>query len=169
MVLTPQEAAAQEQATREQVACADAPTAPDLKVTDLKNADCGADGISGFNCGYNQGWKDPGTSVIDLLAGRASILIEPANGQFPPITKEAMERRRARAGGNLDGPEARAIGERCILSFGSSGRTADAAADVQQHLPDRADRGRRPDRGRDGARHPHRAPERQAPPCQPET
>jgi len=121
LVLTPQEAAALEQANRDQVARADAPTPPDLKVTDLKNADCGPDGISGFNCGYNQGWKDPGTSVIDFNGEkRTSILTSPANGQFPPVTKEAQERRRSRSFGGTDGPEARALGERCILSFGSS-------------------------------------------------
>jgi hypothetical protein len=120
LVLTPQEAAAIEQANRDQVARADAPTPPDLKVTDLKNADCGADGISGFNCGYNQGWKDPGTSVIDFNGEkRTSILTSPVDGQFPARSKEAMERRRSR-GGATDGPEARALGERCILSFGSS-------------------------------------------------
>src|SRR5258707_165470 len=56
-VLTKAEAEAMEQATRDQVAKADAPTPPDATVADLKNANCGPDGISGFNCGYNQGWK----------------------------------------------------------------------------------------------------------------
>ena len=98
LLLTPEEAAAQEQANRDQVARADAPTPPDLK----------------------QGWKDPGTHVIDFNGEkRASILTSPANGQFPARSKEAMERRRARGGGT-DGPEARALGERCLLSFGSS-------------------------------------------------
>ena len=122
-VLTRQEAAALEQATAAQVARADEPTPPDLKVTELKNADCGPDGLTGFNCGYNQGWKDPGSTVIDLNGEkRASILTSPANGQFPPVTQAAHERRRARgdAGGNFDGPEKRGLGERCLLSFGSS-------------------------------------------------
>jgi hypothetical protein len=120
-VLTREEAAAQERATADQVARADEPTPPHLKVTELKNADCGADGISGFNCGYNQGWKDPGTSVIDLNGEkRASILTEPKNGQFPPVTAAAQARRGARMAGSLDGPEGRGVGERCILSFGSS-------------------------------------------------
>ena len=119
-VLTREEALAQERATAAQVARADEPTPPELKVTELKNADCGADGISGFNCGYNQGWKDPGTDVIDLNGEkRASILVEPSNGQFPPLTKAAAERR-ARRGGAYDGPEQRGLGERCLLSFGSS-------------------------------------------------
>lgn len=122
-VLTRDEAAALEQATNAQIARADEPTPPDLKVTDLKNADCGPDGLSGFNCGYNQGWKDPGTSVIDLNGQkRASILTSPDNGQFPPLSKAGLAKRRTRAetGGNYDGPEKRGLGERCLLSFGSS-------------------------------------------------
>ncbi len=120
-VLTPQEAAALESATAAQVARANAPTPPELKVGELKNADCGADGISGFNCGYNQGWKDPGAAVIDFNGEkRASILVAPANGQFPPMTAEARARRPAHGNGASDGPEGRGLGERCILSFGSS-------------------------------------------------
>ncbi|THD77372.1 MAG: hypothetical protein E7812_15690 [Phenylobacterium sp.] len=125
-VLTKAEAEAAEAATRAQVARADAPTPADATVKDLKNADCGADGISGFNCGYNQGWKDPGTAVIDINGEkRASILVEPADGRFPPMTKDAQDRMRARmakmrAGGWYDGPEARAPGERCLVGFGSS-------------------------------------------------
>jgi len=121
LVLTPAEAAAIEGANRDKVARADAPTPPDLKVTDLKNADCGADGISGLNCGYNQGWKDSEANLIEFNGEkRTSILTSPANGQFPLPAKEAQERRRGRGFGNADGPEARGLGERCLLSFGSS-------------------------------------------------
>jgi hypothetical protein len=125
LVLTPEEAKALEDATAAQVARADAPTPPDLKVTDLKNADCGADGISGFNCGYNQGWKDPGDRVVRINGEPRSSIITSNNGQFPPVTQKAQERRRAAMAanpqrGNYDGPEARALGERCILSFGSA-------------------------------------------------
>ena len=121
LVLTPVEAAAIENANAELVARADAPTPPDAKVTDLKNADCGPDGISGLNCGYNQVWKDSEANLVEFNGEkRTSILTSPANGQFPPPTKEAMERRRGRPFGGADGPEARALGERCILSFGSS-------------------------------------------------
>jgi hypothetical protein len=117
-VLTPAEAAALEQATREQVARADAPTPPEATVADLKNADCGPDGISGFNCGYNQGWKDPGTEVIDLAGEkRASIIVSPANGQFPARKAGGPPRR---AGNRTDNPESFSLGERCLLSFGSS-------------------------------------------------
>src|SRR5205085_3985996 len=114
-VLTPEEAAAMEDATKKQVARADAPTDPNLKVSDLKNADCGADGISGFNCGYNQGWKDPGERVVDFNGEkRASIIVSPANGQFPPMAKTAARPAR-RPGGGFDGPESRGAGERCLV------------------------------------------------------
>jgi len=123
-VLTKQEADALEQATREQVARADAPTPPDATVKDLKNADCGPDGISGFNCGYNQGWKDPGTALIDFNGEkRASIITSPANGQFPPRAAGAADPRAARGAGRparTDNPEGFSLGERCLLSFGSS-------------------------------------------------
>ncbi|HEX3701453.1 MAG TPA: hypothetical protein VHV27_12365 [Phenylobacterium sp.] len=123
-VMTKAEADAAEAATRAQVARADAPTPPTLKVTELKNADCGPDGISGFNCGYNQGWKDPGTKVIDINGEkRASILVSPKDGRFPPMTQEAQARMRARMAAmrnNYDGPEARAPSERCLVAFGSS-------------------------------------------------
>jgi hypothetical protein len=125
-VLTKAEADAAEAATRAQVARADAPTPATLKVTELKNADCGPDGISGFNCGYNQGWKDPGEKVVDINGEkRASIIVAPSNGRFPPMTKDAQARMRERmakmrAGGFYDGPEARAPGERCLVAFGSS-------------------------------------------------
>ena len=120
-VLTAEEAAAAEKATADQVARADAPTDPNLKVGDLKNANCGADGISGFNCGYNQGWKDPGEKVVDFNGEkRASIIISPKNGQFPAMKRNAAAGRAARRGGPFDGPEARGAGERCLVGFGST-------------------------------------------------
>ncbi|HEY3950297.1 hypothetical protein [Phenylobacterium sp.] len=122
-VLTKQEADNLEQATQAQIARADAPTPANATVKDLKNADCGPDGISGFNCGYNQGWKDPGTKLIDINGEkRASILTSPANGQFPPRAPGAPDPRamRARMASRTDNPETFGLGERCLLSFGSS-------------------------------------------------
>jgi hypothetical protein len=123
-VLTKEEADRLESATREQVARADAPTPPGTTVTELKNADCGPDGISGFNCGYNQGWKDPGTTLIDINGEkRASIITSPANGQLPARIGAAAStpaERRARMATRTDNPESFSLGERCLLSFGSS-------------------------------------------------
>ncbi|MDT8429791.1 MAG: hypothetical protein RQ757_13630 [Pseudomonadales bacterium] len=77
--------------------------------------------------GYDNFWVDMGTSVIrigDEL--RTSIIIEPENGRIP--LKEGVNSfGRTRIGqdgqrlGPYDGPEARPLGERCIMSFGSSG------------------------------------------------
>jgi hypothetical protein len=119
-VLSKAEADALEKATQEQVDRANAPTPPETSVTDLKNANCGPDGISGFNCGYNQGWKDPGSEVVDLNGEkRASIITSPRNGQFPPI-KAQVTRARNNEIARTDNPEGFSLGERCILSFGSS-------------------------------------------------
>jgi hypothetical protein len=54
---------------------------------------------------------------------RTSLIIDPPDGQFPPLTKEAQERRaaaaaRPRTRGPSDGPEDRPLSERCI-SYGA--------------------------------------------------
>ncbi|HEY0435316.1 MAG TPA: hypothetical protein VGC92_01665 [Phenylobacterium sp.] len=122
--LTKAEADALEQATLAQIKRADEPTPPEATVKDLKNADCGPDGISGFNCGYNQGWKDPGTKLIEINGEkRASIIVSPADGQFPPRAANAAPAQRpgqARGrGGRTDNPEGFSLGERCLMSFGT--------------------------------------------------
>jgi hypothetical protein len=99
------------------------PTDPNAKVTDLPT-NCGR-GFTGVDCGYNSAWVDPGTKIIDLQGvKRSSIIVEPKNGRIPPLTKEAQEKlktRLVRGGrGSFDNPENRSLGERCILSFGSS-------------------------------------------------
>jgi hypothetical protein len=49
------------------------------------------------------------------------MIIEPANGRIPPLTADGEQRASARAARNPnDGPEGRALGERCLLSFGSA-------------------------------------------------
>jgi hypothetical protein len=50
----------------------------------------------------------------------ASVIIEPADGRIPPLTAAAEQRTAARARNANDGPEGRALGERCLLSFGSA-------------------------------------------------
>jgi hypothetical protein len=56
---------------------------------------------------------------------RTSILTDPPNGRVPPLTAEASKQRSERMAtrqrtGQFDGPEARPLGERCLMSFGSS-------------------------------------------------
>jgi hypothetical protein len=73
---------------------------------------------------YNLFWTERGMYVAKIGGEyRTSIIIDPPDGHMPPLTKEAMQRRaaaRVKTVGNADGPEQRSLGERCILSFGSS-------------------------------------------------
>ena len=67
---------------------------------------------------YNQFWM-----ADREWDNRTSLIIDPPDGQFPPLTKEAQERRaaaaaRPRARGPSDGPEDRPLSERCI-SYGA--------------------------------------------------
>ena len=58
-------------------------------------------------------WWDPGTRV--LVNGRTSLIVDPADGRVPPQTTAALARAAARrAGGSADGPEDRALNERCL-------------------------------------------------------
>jgi hypothetical protein len=109
------------------VAKGNEPTDPKAKVTDLPT-DCGR-GFTGVNCGYNSAWVDPGTRIIDLEGVRRdSILVSPTDGRLPAMLPEAQKKLRARfagagargGAGAADNPESRSLGERCILSFGSS-------------------------------------------------
>ena len=62
-------------------------------------------------------WWDPGTRL--LTDGRTSLIVDPADGRVPAFTPEAQQRATARAqarraGGSADGPEDRALNERCL-------------------------------------------------------
>jgi hypothetical protein len=125
LVLTEQEADELEHAEAKFNATADAPTDPNTKVQDLPTS-CGR-GFTGANCGYNNFWVDPGTKLISINGQRrTSMLVDPPNGRMPPLTEAGKQRTAARLaarrgdGGVADGPEQRSLGERCILSFGSS-------------------------------------------------
>ncbi|HEV2530561.1 hypothetical protein [Phenylobacterium sp.] len=120
LVMPSTDAQAVEKENSKFIAEANKPTDPKVKTTDLPY-DCGR-GFKGSDCGYNFAWTDPGTEVM-AVAGqkRTSIIVEPANGQLPPLTPEGKKRLAARFQRSaFDGPEARSLGERCILSFGSA-------------------------------------------------
>lgn len=76
--------------------------------------------------GYNNFWVDRGTDVIEINGEyRTSIIVAPDNGQIPYREnwrgKDLRSQLRAMPGVNaFDGPELRPLGERCLLSFGSS-------------------------------------------------
>ena len=74
--------------------------------------------------GYNNFWIDRGSKVATVNGQkRSSLIIDPPNGKVPALRAERQRQvagnaRRNRA--NFDGPEARPLGERCLLAFGSS-------------------------------------------------
>jgi len=125
LALTDQEVKQLEGQNAALVAEGNKPTDPKAKVTDLPT-DCGR-GFTGVNCGYNSAWVDPGTAIIDMGGiKRDSIIVSPADGRLPPMKPAAQAALRARFGGGrggagaADNPESRSLGERCIMSFGSS-------------------------------------------------
>jgi hypothetical protein len=69
---------------------------------------------------YNDFWWDRGTKVVGTR--RTSLIVDPPNGRFPPLT-EAGEKRLAAEDAVRErlseGPEDRPVGERCILGFNS--------------------------------------------------
>ena len=72
--------------------------------------------------GYNNFWVDRGTEVNTINGEyRTSLIVEPEDGRIPYAegVRERLMARYARMG--YDGPEARPLGERCLMSFGSSG------------------------------------------------
>jgi hypothetical protein len=90
--------------------------------------------------GYNAFWIDPGMTYNQVRGEyRTSFVIDPPNGQIPyngnaPRRMRAEESeeteakpdsradaRPARPMGNFDGPEARPLTERCIITSGSAG------------------------------------------------
>ena len=112
---TEEEAAAIRKAALARVAADAAPTDPNVK------QEAGALPPVG---NYNLFWTERGMSTAQIGGEyRTSIIIDPPNGRIPTITKQARERRlanRVKTVGVADGPEQRSLGERCILSFGSS-------------------------------------------------
>ncbi len=112
-VLTPAEAATFERTNAfAQFAEQDAkPTDPSVKAT--ASSDPG---------GYNAFWLDPGTRLAVVNGeARTSFIVDPPNGKVPYTPTGLKAFQAARAGINFDGPENRALGERCLLGFGSTG------------------------------------------------
>jgi hypothetical protein len=101
------------------------PTDPKATVLDLP-ADCSGGRVT--NCNYNAGWTDPGDSVMRVHGQpRNGYITTPADGRVP--MKAGIDRAALRRASLFalkpgmrqnDNPETRALGERCILSFGNS-------------------------------------------------
>jgi hypothetical protein len=124
---TTAEAQALEKGIADYNAAADKPTNPNDTVQDLEKRGCELRGFANnANCAYNQFWADSGTQLIDINGEkRTSIIVDPPNGRIPAILPQAQARNADRrsqftALGPAAGPEARPLGERCLMSFGSS-------------------------------------------------
>ena len=103
-VLTEQEAATYEKQTVER------------NNVDRRNAIIGTE--ADVARAYNNAWYDRGSKVEK--SRRTSLIVDPPDGKIPPLTPEAQQRMADRAKArNLhpaDGPEDRALNERCILN-----------------------------------------------------
>jgi hypothetical protein len=111
---TAEEAAAISKTALAAVAADAAPSDPDQKIEAIESLPPVGN--------YNLFWTDRGMTVANINGEyRTSMIIEPANGRIPPLTADGEQRTATRASRNPnDGPEGRALGERCLLSFGSA-------------------------------------------------
>jgi hypothetical protein len=90
------------------------------KPTDLQQQLPGDCKDFGRGCGYNNFWLDRGSQVVTIDGEkRTSLLIDPPDGKIPPLTA-ARKQDLASRQQSFDGPEARPLGERCLLAFGSA-------------------------------------------------
>lgn len=117
--LTADEAASQESEWKSYIEDRSAPSDPNRPPPTDGNTDLG----------YNNFWVDMGTNVIEINGEyRTSIIIDPPDGRIP-YAEGALAKMMARytsssdeqGRGRYDGPEGRPLGERCLMSFGSSG------------------------------------------------
>jgi hypothetical protein len=121
LVMTEAEARTVEARNQAQIDLGNKPTDPNAKVTDLP-ADCS--GGRGVDCNYNAAWTDPGSVVMRVNGQpRNGFITSPADGRVP-MRKDVRVNRFGRAlpagASPSDNPETRALGERCLLSFGNS-------------------------------------------------
>jgi hypothetical protein len=114
LVLTPEEAAKAEAQNKAWLAENDKPTDPD-KGAPPQGDDPG---------GYNSFWIDLGNK-FGVVKGeiRTSWIVDPPDGHVPysPEGRRDMMTSGLQQFRNFDGPEARSLGERCIVGYGSTG------------------------------------------------
>jgi hypothetical protein len=121
--LTDEEAARLEKNVTDRIERLSQPSDPN-RTAPPKGGD-GSTGAAGNVGGYNNFWIDAGDKVAVVNGERrSSLVVDPPDGRVPAQTPEARarqaERLRSFGGGQYDHPELRPLGERCLLSFGSS-------------------------------------------------
>ena len=127
--LTPEQASQLEIAAIEHYIEGNAPTDPNAPATDTTRKHC--QGPGGLDCGYNSAWKDSATTVARIDGQpHSSFITSTPDGRIPAY-KAGYQNPRATARDEgegsatasrspTDNPEDRALGERCLTSFGYS-------------------------------------------------
>jgi hypothetical protein len=123
-VLTPDEVARIEGGAENFLDRVNQPSDPDRSAPPVGGD--GSTGAAGGVGGYNGIYIDRGDHVAVVNGEpRSSLITRPADGRVPPLTEWARAWRADRQEfeskfGEYDHPELRPIGERCIMSFGST-------------------------------------------------
>ena len=125
-VLTPDEVAAIEGRCEELIEGASAASDPDHEAPPVGGQEFTGSVLDTGTGTYNYVYIDGGDRVA-IFNGepRSSLVTNPANGRFPPLTPEAEQRRAELSEfnsqfGEFDHPEIRGLPERCLMSFGSN-------------------------------------------------
>jgi hypothetical protein len=127
--LTSEQASQLEIAAIEHYIEGNAPTDPSAPATDTTRKHC--KGPGGLDCGYNSAWKDSATTVARVDGQpHSSFITSTPDGRIPaykagyqPSGRTLRDEGEGSATGTrspTDNPEDRALGERCLTSFGYS-------------------------------------------------
>ena len=98
----------------------------ETKGVEALNTNCEIRGFpGGATCAYNGAWTDPGDTVMRVAGKpRTSFITSTSDGRVPPVLPAAAARparpRLPPGVAQNDNPEGRSLGERCLMSFGSS-------------------------------------------------
>lgn len=111
LVIDPEQARAIEAATNNRLSADSRPTDPSV----------GAPRAGDDVRGYNTFWLDLGAKLAVVKGEiRTSWVVDPPSGRVP-YSDAGLRALRTAAARSLDGPEARSLGERCIVGYGSTG------------------------------------------------
>ena len=98
-----------------------APTDPNQGAEDQTSKKCKS--ADGLDCGYNSGWKDSGVALMRVGGEARTSFITTGDGRVPPrmATAKRLPAFARDPESRTENPEDRALGERCLTSFGFSG------------------------------------------------
>lgn len=119
LVPTPDEVAKVEGAAVKRFEEGNKPTDPSADAFDHTSKKC--DSANGLDCGYNSFWKDSGVAFARVGGQpRTSFITTTPDGAIPARLPTAPSGRQRVGLDQVDNPEDRGLGERCLTSFGYS-------------------------------------------------